>query len=76
MIRIILMRVVATIPVLVGIAVVAFFLIRLIPGDTVNVLMGQDFGDPALESELRAFFGLDQSVGAQFRDWVKRLGEG
>jgi peptide/nickel transport system permease protein len=76
MIRIILMRVVATIPVLVGIAVVAFFLIRLIPGDTVNVLMGQDFGDPALESELRAFFGLDQSVGAQFRDWFLNLLQG
>jgi peptide/nickel transport system permease protein len=76
MIRIILMRIVATIPVLVGIAVVAFFLIRLIPGDTVNVLMGQDFGDPALEAELRSFFGLDQSVGTQFRDWFLNLLQG
>ena len=76
MIRIVLSRIVAVIPVLLGIAIVAFFLVRLIPGDTVNVLMGQDFADPELEAQLRHFFGLDQSLGVQFRDWFVNLLQG
>ncbi|MEV0134087.1 nickel ABC transporter permease [Dactylosporangium sp. NPDC050688] len=76
MIRVILTRILATVPVLLGIAVVAFFLVRLIPGDTVNVLMGQDFSDPVLEAEMRAFFGLDQPLPVQFWDWFSALLQG
>lgn len=76
MIRLILARVIAVVPVLIGIAVVSFFLMRLIPGDTVDVLMGQDFSDPELEARMRAFFGLDQPVAVQFWDWFVNLLQG
>lgn len=62
-------RVLSAVPVLVGIAVVSFFLIRLVPGDIVNVLMGEDFRDPAVEAEMRRIFGLDQPIHVQFADW-------
>lgn len=76
MIRVILTRILATVPVLLGIAIVAFFLVRLIPGDTVNVLMGQDFSDPELEAQMRSFFGLDKPLPVQFWDWFAGLLQG
>ena len=42
MIRPVLARIVSTIPVLLGIAVISFFLIRLVPGDVVNIMMGDE----------------------------------
>ncbi|MCV0384674.1 MAG: ABC transporter permease [Erythrobacter sp.] len=76
MISTVLGRVLAAVPVLIGIAVVSFFLIRLVPGDIVNVMMGEDFGDPALEAELRRLFGLDQPIHIQFADWFGGLVQG
>lgn len=73
MTKAVLSRIAAVIPVLLGIAVITFFLIRLIPGDIVNVIMGQDFGDPAFEAELRRLFGLDQPLHVQFTDWFTAL---
>ncbi|HEX6947133.1 MAG TPA: nickel ABC transporter permease [Acidimicrobiia bacterium] len=76
MIRAIFSRILAAIPVLVGIAIITFFLIRLIPGDIVNVIMGQDYGDPVFEAELRRLFGLDRPVHVQFSDWFTSLLQG
>lgn len=76
MISTVLGRILAAVPVLIGIAVVSFFLIRLVPGDIVNVMMGEDFGDPALEAELRRLFGLDQPIHVQFADWFGGLLQG
>ena len=73
MLKVILKRVIAVIPVLIGIAVISFFLIRLVPGDIVNVMMGEDFGDPELEASLRRLFGLDQPIHIQFFDWFGAL---
>ncbi|WP_346380911.1 nickel ABC transporter permease [Microbacterium sp.] len=76
MIRTIFGRVLAAIPVLIGIAILSFFLIRLVPGDIVNVMMGEDFADPAVEAELRRIFGLDQPIHIQFADWFGGLVQG
>jgi peptide/nickel transport system permease protein len=53
----------------VGIAVISFLLIRLVPGDFVSVMMGQDFGDAQLEAEMRRLFGLDRPLAIHFFDW-------
>lgn len=76
MISTIVGRVLAAIPVLIGISIVSFFLIRLVPGDIVNVMMGEDFADPAVEAELRRIFGLDQPIHVQFADWFGGLIQG
>jgi len=60
------------IPTLVGVAVVIFLLIRVIPGDVVELRMAGDSGNvsqAALEKE-RVRFGLDKPVWHQFGVWM------
>ncbi|MBI2207302.1 MAG: ABC transporter permease [Candidatus Rokubacteria bacterium] len=60
------------IPTLLGVAVVIFFLIRIIPGDVVELRMSGDTGsvsEEILKSE-RARFGLDKPVWQQFVTWI------
>lgn len=73
MIRAASIRLISIVPVLVGIAIISFFLIRLVPGDIVSVMMGQDFGDPQLEAELRRLFGIDRPLPVQFAEWFTAL---
>jgi peptide/nickel transport system permease protein len=59
-------------PTLFGVAVVTFFLIRVIPGDVVELRLAGDRGsvsDEVLRQE-RARFGLDQPVWKQFVVWT------
>lgn len=59
-------------PTLLGVAVVTFFLIRVIPGDVVELRMSGDRGavsEEILKSE-RTRFGLDQPVWRQFVTWM------
>lgn len=65
-------RVVALVPVLLGIAVISFFMMRLVPGDVVDVMLG-DQNDPQVAAELRAFFGLNRSLPDQFLSWFGGL---
>lgn len=76
MIRTIGFRLLATIPILVGISVISFFMIRLVPGDVVDSILGAEYGDPAIEAEMRAYYGLDQPVHVQFIDWFGNLLQG
>ena len=54
-------RFVHAIPVLVGITLVAFLLIRLIPGDPVQVMLGMH-ATPERIAQLRAALGLDEAL--------------
>jgi peptide/nickel transport system permease protein len=56
---------------LLGVAVVVFALIHLVPGDPVQAGMGTR-QDPELYEILRARAGLDQPILQQFFDWVRR----
>lgn len=69
MIRVVALRIAAVIPVLVGIAVISFFLIRLVPGDVVTSILGDDFMDPEVAAEMRRLFGLDAPLHVQFKEW-------
>jgi peptide/nickel transport system permease protein len=59
-------------PTLLGVALVTFFLIRVIPGDVVELRMGGESGSvsQALLDKERARFGLDQPLWKQFVVWV------
>jgi peptide/nickel transport system permease protein len=63
------------VPVLVGIAVVVFTLVHLIPGDVVQVLVGTEATQQQIET-LRRSFGLDQPLPLQFADWVSHVARG
>jgi len=59
-------------PTLIGVAFVIFFLIRIVPGDVVELRLAGDRGsvsEATLKAE-RARFGLDQPVWQQFATWM------
>jgi peptide/nickel transport system permease protein len=68
-------RLAMTIPTLLLVAVAVFALVRLIPGDPVQVMLG-DAADPVQAAQLRAQLGLDQSIPLQFMHWITRLAAG
>jgi len=72
MLRFCLARMVMAIPTLVIVAVTVFVLIRLIPGDAAQLMLG-DLATPAALADLRASLGLDRSLFVQFGIWVKHL---
>ena len=47
-----------------------FLLMRAVPGDIVGQMLGQSGSDRTAEAALRAFFGLDRPLHAQFAQWV------
>jgi len=75
MIRYIFNRVLMMVPTLIGVALITFFILRIVPGDIVEVKMRADgaaVSVEAIEAE-RKRLGLDQPLGVQFVDWMKGL---
>jgi peptide/nickel transport system permease protein len=68
-------RLIGLLAVLLGISVVVFLMIRLIPGDTVQLLLGTETSQEQIDT-LRRVFGLDRPLHAQFVDWFGRLVRG
>src|SRR5713101_1817424 len=67
-------RVLALLPVLLGILAAVFLLIRLIPGDAVQLFLGTQVEmTPAQMVELRRFFGVDKPIPVQFADYLARV---
>ncbi|MCO5178157.1 MAG: ABC transporter permease [Thermomicrobiales bacterium] len=71
MVRYIAQRLVSLIPVLIGISLVTFFLIRLVPGDVVDLMLGNETTiDEGRRQELRKVFGLDEPIYVQYVNWA------
>lgn len=58
-------RLLQMIPVVIGITIIAFFLIHLIPGDPVSAILGDHY-TPQLAKQLRVSLGLDKSIWQQY----------
>jgi peptide/nickel transport system permease protein len=71
MIAYILRRLLLTIPTLLLVSIIVFGLIRLIPGDPAEVMMGPD-ADPASIASLHHQMGLDEPLPVQFFAWAGR----
>ena len=62
---------------LLGLTVLVFFMLRLIPGTVVEQMIGADaIVSPAMVAELRRFFGLDQPWYVQYGRWLGQLVQG
>lgn len=72
MLRFALARLVMAIPTLLIVAIAVFVLIRLIPGDPAQLLLG-DLADPVRLADLRAQLGLDKSWPVQFGIWGRHV---
>jgi len=70
MLRFLSQRLLVLVPVLLGVSMLSFLLLYLIPGDVVDILMGQESGDPARLAEMRRLFGLDRSLPARYAEWL------
>ncbi len=65
-------RLAMTVPTLLLVAVAVFTLVRLIPGDPIQVMLG-DTADPAQIELLKQQLGLDQPIPVQFAYWLGRV---
>lgn len=72
MIRVVLIRIASLLPILVGISVVTFSLIRLIPGDPVIALLGLEADESALQA-LRSQLALDRPLVIQYFAWAGHI---
>jgi peptide/nickel transport system permease protein len=72
MLRYTINRILLTIPTLLGVAVLVFFMLRIIPGDIVEVKLRGDGGSVTQETiEMeRHKLGLDKPLLVQFKDWM------
>ena len=73
MLRFALTRLGLVIPTIVGITFMAFFLIRLVPGDPIETMAGERGIDPARHAELRRVYGFDRPLYVQYGVYVERL---
>jgi dipeptide transport system permease protein len=76
MVRFALVRISQVIPTFIGITLVAFFLIRLVPGDPIEAMAGERGIDPARHERLLRDFGLDQPLLVQYGRYVSRVLQG
>lgn len=63
------------IPILLGITLVSFFLIRLVPGDPAQALLGNHY-TPAAAAKVNHDLGLDRSLPAQYWLFLRQSLEG
>jgi dipeptide transport system permease protein len=71
--RFVLTRLSLVIPTFVGMTLLAFFLIRLVPGDPIETMAGERGIDAARHEALRKEYGLDRPVLAQYAIYVGRV---
>lgn len=75
MLRYIVMRVLATIPVMIIVALFVFLMLRLSPGDPAAVIAG-DYATAEDVERIRAQLGLNEPIPVQFANWIGALAQG
>jgi peptide/nickel transport system permease protein len=71
----ILRRLLQAIPVVIGVTVIVFFMIHLVPGDPARTMLGVH-ATPKRVALLHHEWGLDRSLPAQYELFMKRLAHG
>ncbi|NDW46562.1 ABC transporter permease [Ruegeria sp. PrR005] len=75
MLSYLLRRLIATIPVMLLVAVFVFMLLRLTPGDPAAIIAG-DYANDAQIAEIRTKLGLDKPLPVQFMVWLGNMFQG
>lgn len=74
MFQYVLKRLFSTLPVLIGISLLLFFMLRMLPGDPAQVLAGQMASQEDIQS-IRQQLGLDQPIFIQYGLFLSRLAQ-
>lgn len=69
MIGYIIRRLAALVPILIGVSIVVFALVRIMPGNVAQLMLGPN-ATPEQVQELEHEFGIDQPVVEQYFDWM------
>jgi peptide/nickel transport system permease protein len=73
----VIQRLAALIPTLLGVSVIVFLVIHLIPGDTITAMIGTQYKlTEAQAASLRAYFGLDKPLWEQYLRWILAAARG
>ncbi len=70
MLQFLIKRILHSVPTLIGVSLVAFLLIRLVPGDPVLLLLGERGGSEEAVLEMRQNLGLDRPLWQQYLNFV------
>ena len=73
--RFILLRLLAAIPVLIGVTLICFAIMVAAPGDPVRIIMGQHY-NPQIAENLRVQMGLDKPFAVQYGLFLSRVVHG
>lgn len=65
-------RLISLIPVLLGVSIVVFSLIRLIPGDPVIIMLGEKASVESIE-QLREEMGFNRPIPVQYVEWMGKI---
>lgn len=76
MLKYLLKRIIGLIPTFIGISLVAFLLIRLVPGDPVMLLLGERGASPEVYQEMKKNMGLDRPLYQQYFSFVSHALQG
>jgi peptide/nickel transport system permease protein len=77
LLRYILRRLLMLIPTLVGMSILIFLMLRLLPGDIVDIIAGADSQtDSAARAKLRENMGLNDPIPVQYAKWLGDILQG
>jgi peptide/nickel transport system permease protein len=71
-----LRRLVLTLPIILGIVIVTFLIVKLIPGDAVSAMQGQVKMNAQQMEEMREALGLNDPLHVQLGNYLGRLAQG
>lgn len=64
-------KIIDILPTLLGVSLLAFFLIRLVPGDPVMLMLGERGSDPETYQQMQKALGLDRPLLLQYFEFIK-----
>lgn len=77
MLKFLINRLLLTIPILLGVSLITFIIVRSIPGDPVQTLLGLDRRTtPEQIANIRKSYGLDQPLPVQYGKWLFHVVQG
>lgn len=78
MFRYLIQRILIAIPTLIGVSVLVFVAIRLVPGDAITAMLGTESGllTASQRASLEEYFGLDRSPVEQYVSWLSNVMRG
>ena len=76
MLRFFVSRLVLLVPTFIGVTIIAFAFIRLLPGDPIMLLAGERGMDPERYAQLREAMGYDRPIVVQYLDYLLGIFQG